>query len=71
MVDRIGFGAVWPSPHSEVFLMPAESFSSRSISSGRPCPFVIRSRISLSRLVPTRQGTHFPQDSSWVKWMKY
>ena len=32
-----------------------------------PSPWLMRSRISSMRLVPTRHGVHLPQDSSWVK----
>src|SRR5574337_698667 len=71
IVLRIGFGAVCPRPQSDVALIPALSFSSRSISLLLPWPFVIRSSVSSSRLVPTRQGTHLPQDSDWVNWTKY
>ncbi len=36
------------------------------MSPSSPSPRVMRSTISSIRLVPTRQGGHFPQLSSWV-----
>ncbi len=66
-VVSTGFGAVWPRPHSELFLTRAARFSSFSTSPSSPLPSVMRTRISSIRLVPTRQNVHFPQDSRCVK----
>ncbi len=41
------------------------------MSPGRPWPAQMRSRIVSIRRVPSRQGVHFPQDSSAVKARKY
>ncbi len=65
-----GFGAVWPRPHSEVEPIVRESSSSSSRSSSLPSPAQIRSRISSILTVPSRQGVHWPHDSSRVKWTK-
>ena len=54
-------------PQRAVDLMVCASSSSRSMSPSWPCPFTMRFRISSMRLVPTRQGVHFPQDSSTMK----
>ena len=66
MVESTGLGAVWPKPHSDVSLIISPSSMSRSTSSSSPWPSQMRLRISSIRLVPTRQGTHLPQDSSWT-----
>src|SRR5690554_5391601 len=70
-IDRTGLGAVLPRSQREPSFTASASSSKISTSSGRPSPFTARSRISSIRLVPSRQGTHFPQDSFWVKVMKY
>ncbi len=46
------------------------SSSSSARSSIVPSPSVMRVRISSRRRVPSRQGTHLPQDSDWVNSMK-
>ena len=53
---------------SESFLQVLSS-STRSLPFS-PSPPTIFSRISSIRLVPSRHGTHLPQDSLWVKLMK-
>ena len=70
MVVSTGFGALWPSPHSEVSRTMRHSSSSVSRSSWVALPSVqrLRMRSALSR--PTRHGTHFPQLSEWVNSMK-
>ena len=50
-------------------MMPERS-SRVSRSLGSPRPSQIFSRICSSRRVPSRQGVHLPQDSSWMKSMK-
>ena len=70
IVDTTGEGAVLPSPHSAVLEMVSASSSSSSMSPSSPRPSTMRSRISSMRFVPSRQGTHFPQDSFCVKFMK-
>src|SRR5690348_8410368 len=65
--DSIAFAAVWPRPQIEASRMPrAISSSSASSSSTEPRGRSFTSRRSAScwRTVPTRQGTHWPHDSS-------
>ncbi|OPY04820.1 MAG: hypothetical protein A4E67_02231 [Syntrophaceae bacterium PtaB.Bin038] len=50
--------------------MMAAISSNSSMSPGFPFPWVMLVRISSIRLVPSRQGVHLPQDSSWQKSMK-
>ena len=66
--DRIG--AARPSPQSEDFLISRASRFSLSMSSIVALPAVMRSRISIIRSVPSRQGVHLPHDSSCEKVMK-
>ena len=70
MVLITGRGALFPSPHNAVLDIISASCSNRSISSGSPFPSTIRSSISSIRFVPSRHGTHLPQLSLWVKFMK-
>ena len=69
-VEITGRGADLPRPHRAMVLTMVASSSSLSRSSSSPLPATIFSRISSIRLVPSRQGTHLPQDSRWVKDMK-
>src|SRR5581483_9984108 len=66
-----GFGADWPRPQRLVFLSRSQSSSSIF----RSCSVAVRSVIALNMrciwYVPTRHGTHFPQDSVMQKSMKY
>src|SRR5208283_5736441 len=71
MVLKTGFGAVWPSPHSDEDRMSLPRASSKSMSFDLPLPSVIRVRISRSRWVPIRHGTHLPHDSDLVNSRKY
>src|SRR4030042_1396454 len=71
MVLITGLGAVFPSPQREVSLITADNFSSFSISPFSPSPLVILSSISNILLVPILHGTHCPQDSSWIKCLKF
>ncbi len=66
-----GFGAVWPRPHMAASFIIAPSSSSFSMSPSSPLPWVILSRISSMRFVPSLHGTHLPQDSSCMNSMKY
>src|SRR4051812_21831539 len=65
--ERIALAAVWPRPQIEASVMQ-RSISPSSASSSCTLPRVRpeRSRASSSswRTVPTRQGTHWPHDSS-------
>ena len=70
IVLTTGEDAVLPRPHSAVAEMVSASSWSSSISPSRPSPATMRSRISSMRLLPSRQGTHLPQDSFFVKFMK-
>jgi len=70
MVDSTGFGAVWPSPQSDVSAIIVPSRSSRSISAVSPSPRVMRVSISSIRLVPMRHGAHLPHDSCCTKSVK-
>ena len=65
-----GSAALFPSPQSAVSVIMVASSSSRSRSSIVPLPATMRSKISSIRLVPSRHGTHFPQLSFWVKFIK-
>ncbi len=60
---RKGFGAVRPSPQSDVEAMTPDSRSSVRRSSSVPFPSVTRVSSSSIRFVPSRQGVHLPQDS--------
>ena len=55
-VVSAGFGAVWPSPHSEVVFTVAPSSVSVCKSASAPRPSVMRVRISKSCAVPSRHG---------------
>jgi len=66
IVDKTGFGAVCPSPHTEDFLIVFANTSNFSISSSFPFPSVILSSISSILCVPILHGVHFPHDSSTV-----
>jgi len=66
MVLSTGLGAVWPSPQSAVSLIVSPRAMRRSMSPSSPSPLQMRSTISSIRFVPTRQGGHLPQLSSWV-----
>src|SRR4030043_176213 len=70
IVERTGFGAVFPNPQWEVSLICCPSRSSRPISSSFPLPAAIRFRILSITFIPIRQGTHLPQDSSTEKSVK-
>ena len=70
IVLTTGKAAVFPSPQRAVWEMVSASSSSSSRSPSRPSPETIRSRMASIRLVPSRQGTHLPQDSFWVKFIK-
>jgi len=63
-------GAVWPRPQRDASLMMGAISSRSSMSPSLPLPRVMLVRISSIRFVPSRQGVHFPQDSSWQKSMK-
>src|SRR5665648_711940 len=65
-VERIGLGALCPSPQRAVSLIIWQSFSILSKSSNVPVPSVILVKISCRRLVPTRQAVQRPHDSSIV-----
>ncbi len=70
IVLRTGFGALCPRPHRAVFCTTSAISYSSSRSSATAVPPVMRSKISSIRFVPSRQGTHLPQLSRWVKLMK-
>ncbi|MPN07311.1 hypothetical protein SDC9_154577 [bioreactor metagenome] len=50
--------------------MVSASSKRSSISPSLPSPATILSKISSIRFVPSRHGTHFPQLSFWVKFIK-
>ncbi len=70
MVLTTGKAALLPRPHRAVAEMVSASSKSSSMSPSWPSPPTMRSRISSIRRVPSRQGTHLPQLSFWVKFMK-
>ena len=70
MAVNTGYGARPPNAQRLVAFMVSPRSFKRSNDSAVPPPAWIRSRISRPRTDPTRQGVHFPQDSSAVKAMK-
>src|SRR6266487_2684618 len=60
----IGLVAASPNGQNDLPLMLSQMSISRSTSLSLPCPCSIRSRISVSQYVPSRQGVHLPHDSS-------
>src|SRR5208337_568957 len=70
-VESTGFGAVLPKPHSAAPLTTCPSVSSLSMSATLAVPLVTLSNRSARCRVPTRQGTHLPQDSLSVNVRKY
>src|SRR5271157_2808683 len=71
MVESTGFGADCPRPHIAPHCSALPNSSRCIRSSILPAPLQILSIISYMRLVPSRQGTHFPQDSSVKNLKKY
>src|SRR4030043_1234220 len=69
--ERTGLGAVFPRPQREVSATTSANSSRRQRLSSFPFPSVIPSKISPILFNPSRQGRHFPQDSSCRKWTKY
>ena len=65
-----GDAAVFPSPQSAVAEMVSDSSSNNVICCIVPRPSQISVNSSNIRLVPSRHGIHFPQDSFCVKFMK-
>jgi len=55
---------------SAVAEMVSANSKRSSMSPSWPFPSTILSKISSILFVPSRQGTHFPQDSFWVKFIK-
>ena len=70
MVLTTGKAAVFPRPQRAVSEMVSASSCSMSRCFMVPRPSVMSVSSSSIRLVPSLQGTHFPQDSFWVKFMK-
>ncbi|MBA7536828.1 hypothetical protein ES705_29093 [subsurface metagenome] len=71
MVLNTGLGAVVPRAQREASLIISEISSSSSISPSLPLPVQILFKILSICLNPSRQGTHFPQDSWERKSTKY
>src|SRR4030067_1407776 len=65
-----GFGAVCPSPHRDAAFTVFPSSTRVAISFPFALPAIILCNISRSLFVPIRHGTHFPHDSSVVKFRK-
>ena len=68
--DSMAFDAVWPSPQIEASRITWPISLSKASSSARPPigrPDRSRCNSSSCRTVPTRQGTHWPHDSSRKK----
>src|SRR4051812_23762896 len=59
----MGAGSICPRPQMEEVLSACESSSSRPSSPSLNSPFVQPVSMSTIFCEPTRQGTHFPQDS--------
>ena len=69
-VDSTGFGADFPSSHSDPSCIPCASRSMRSRSPGRPRPARISSYTCSICFSPSRHGVHLPHDSSTRKFRK-
>src|SRR5712692_4720694 len=70
MADSTAEPAVWPRPQIEASRMAWLTSASSAVSRSREPitrPLAIRCRASSCRTVPTRQGTHWPHDSSRKK----
>src|SRR5208283_2252003 len=70
-VLRNGLGAVLPKAQREASPATSDSSSKSSISPSFPFPLVMFVRILSICLMPSRQGTHLPHDSSVRKSRKY
>src|SRR3989304_4377891 len=70
-VERNGLGELLPSAQSAASWAVSESCSRSSMSPSLPLPFVMFVRILSICLMPSRQGTHLPHDSSVRKSRKY
>ncbi len=70
IVERTGEGADLPSPHKDESITALLSSSRVVIVSRVPLPSIISSSRPRICFVPSRQGVHLPQDSSWVNCMK-
>lgn len=70
-VLNTGLGALWPRPQRLVRCTMPHSASSWRRSARLASPSQMRVSSMWSCVVPTRQGRHFPQDSSRQKSMKY
>ena len=71
IVLKTGLGALPPSAHREPSAIAWHMVFRSSTSSSLPFPAQMSSRISLILRIPSRQGTHLPQDSSLRKARKY
>src|SRR5574344_1684129 len=69
-VDNTGFGAVLPQPHKEPSFTDLANSSSKSKSDISPLPATIFCKIFNIFFVPSLQGTHLPQLSFCVKFIK-
>ena len=63
-VDNVGFGAVWPRPHKDVFFIVAPKVFNNSKSLSLPLPSVILVNKSNNCFVPNLHGAHLPHYSS-------
>src|SRR5450759_3186248 len=70
-VLRNGLGELLPKAQREASMAVSDSSSKSSISPSFPLPWVILVRILSICLMPARQGTHLPHDSSVRKSRKY
>src|SRR5437867_7030808 len=69
--DSMALDAVWPRPQIDASLIACPiSFNSASSSAFEPMirPDLSRANSSSCRIVPIRQGTHCPHDSSLKNW---
>src|SRR4030043_2253162 len=69
--ERTGLGAVFPNPQREVSATTSANSSRSARLCSSPFPSLILSKIPPILFNPSRQGRHFPQDSSCKKWTKY
>src|SRR5271157_2389340 len=69
-VERTGLGSEVPSPHKEASPIARLNSSRNSTSPSFPSPLQILVSTSSNASLPSLQVVHFPQDSSFVNWMK-
>ena len=59
MTESAGFGAAWPRPQIDASIIACDSSLQQRLVPARSAPSAVS-----ALTVPTRQGVHWPQDSS-------